>query len=272
MQIFDQKIESQIIKNLQKGSFFSVDLVEKLIKELGVTKQAVYKSLRKLKKKEVVVEKGKLLSLSIVWVKKMVSFFEQAQFAYTSESLGVFMDMKEGDSVVYRFKDFNTTDIFWGNAFYSLSKNLQEGETMYLYNPHEWFFVARPESEIELFKNIHNDNKKIILYASGSTDLDVSIKKYFIPESQQYYAGGEYLFPKENYYVNIFGEYLIEAWLDPEISKQIDNFFSTHKEITSYASDELQEIIEKKGKNKMKISRNKSKAEKLRKKIGKYFV
>jgi len=272
MLLSDHTIESNIIKTLQKGSVSSVLLVEKIMKDLGVTKQAVYKSLRKLKKNETIGEKGKLLNLNIVWIKKMAHFFESAQFAYTSESIGVFMDMEEGDSVVYRFKDFNTTDIFWGNAFYSLSQALEEQDTIYLYNPHEWFFVARPESEIELFKNIHTENKKIVLYAAGASPLDILIKQYFIQESQQYYAGGEYLFPKENYYVNVFGGYVVEVWLDLEISKEIDDFFHRHSEITPHASDELQEIINKKGKNKMKISRNKEKAEKLKRKIGKYFA
>lgn|GEM_PF-5021634 len=98
------------------------------------------------------------------------------------------------------------------------------------------------------------------------------MKDHFIQETQQYYPSGQYLFKKENYYINIFGDYLIEVWLDSIISKQIDRFFQTHVKITSHALDEINHIITQNGNNKLKISRNKEKASILKRKFMKYFI
>jgi predicted transcriptional regulator len=272
MNPFESSVESKIIQNLQKGALSSTALVDKIEGELAVSKQAVYKELRRLKKKEVVVSHGKILSLSVLWLQKMASFFTEAQELYSETTTNEpYLEMEDGDSLVYRFANPNTMDSFWGHAVLVLSEKVKAGDYIYLYNPHEWFLVARPESELEIFRLIHENNKNLIIYVSGDTPLDKKIGKMLIYDSQQYFSGGEYLFPKENYYINIFDDFVIEAWIDPGTAKKIDKFFEEETEVTPHGMDELQDIISQKGKNKFKISRNKRKAEQLKRKIGKYF-
>jgi DNA-binding Lrp family transcriptional regulator len=272
MNPFESSIESKIIQNLQQGALPSADLVSNIAKELEVSKQAVYKELRRLKRKEVVVAHGKILSLSVLWLQKMASFFMEAQRLYSGEATSEpYLEMEDGDSLVYRFANPNTMDSFWGHAVLILSEKVKVGDYIYLYNPHEWFLAARPESELEIFRLIHESNKNLIIYVSGDTPLDKKIGKMLIYESQQYFSGGGHLFPKENYYINIFDDFVIEAWIDPGTAKKIDKFFEEEIEVTPHGMDELQDIISQKGKNKFKISRNKRKAEQLKRKIGKYF-
>lgn len=124
MQIFDSKIDSYIIQNLQKGGILSASLVGRIENDLNVTKQAVYKTLRNLKKREIVVERGKLLSLNILWIQKMNNFFESTKIKYTSTGEDCYLNLSQGDSITYRFKNFNTTDIFWGMCSLSFPKEL----------------------------------------------------------------------------------------------------------------------------------------------------
>lgn len=272
MLIFDNKTESQIVKALQGGSLSSIGLVEKIEKATGVTRQAIYKSLRKLKKREIVVINSKNVSLNTIWIHKIASFFEEANLNYTGFSFGEsYSELEDGDSVVYRFHSFNTTDAFWAHASLVLETKVSAGETIYFYNPHEWFLVAREESELVVLNNIHEKRKNLIVYVAGDTPLDRRLERFFNHKSQQYFAGGTHLFPKENYYLNIYGDFLIEVWLDLSISKKVDDFFRNHTEVSDYEKDLLQEIIQERGFNKMKISRNRKKAEKLKSKIGKYF-
>lgn len=272
MLIFDNKIESLIIQALQKGPLSSLSLVGNLQKDFKVTKQAVYKALRKLKNREIVVVMGKNVSLNTIWINKINSFFEEVKMNYTGYLYGEsYSELEDGDSVAYKFHSFNTTDVFWAHASLILETKVSIGDTIYIYNPHEWFLVVRPESELVVFENIHKKEKKLVVYVSGNTPLDISLGKFLTYDSQQYFAGGVNLFPKENYYLNIYGDFIIEVWLDEDITRKVDEFFNAHKEFSDYEKDILQEIIQERGNNKMKISRNKKKAEKLKKKIGKYF-
>ncbi len=272
MNPFDHTIESKIIQKLHKGALSSARLVQEIKEEQGVTKQAVYKELRKLRKREMVVAHGKILSLSVLWLQKMSSFFLETHDLYSGESTSEpYLQMEDGDSLVYRFSNPDTMDSFWGHAVLILSGKMSEGDYAYLYNPHEWFLAARPESELEIFRLIHESKKNLVIYVAGETDLDKKLGNLLIQESQQYFAGGIYLFEKENYYINIFNDFIIEVWIDPSTAGKIESFFQQEKEVTAYGMDTLQHVISQTGKNKFKISKNKKRADQLKRKIGKYF-
>jgi hypothetical protein len=264
--------EWQIIKILHKGPFSSTEIVTQIEKKLMVSKQAIYKELRKLERREIIIKTKKLIILNGLWVQEMKIFFEEAHLIYTTTNNDGYMRLLDGDSIVYRFKNFNTTDIFWGTAFYSLSHQIKQGDYIFMYNPHQWFLLARPNSERKILKQIHNEGKKLVSYIAGNTKIDHYLRRYFISKTQQYYPSGKYLFKKENYYINIFNDYIIEVWLDPVISKKINIFFQTHTTITDHALDEINDIILQEGKNKLKISRNKAKADMLKRKLMKFFI
>ncbi len=80
------------------------------------------------------------------------------------------------------------------------------------------------------------------------------------------------LFEKNNYYLNIFGDFIIEAQLDADITNQIDRFYKETLSFDETAKSKLQKIVEGKGKNKLTISRNKRKADKLRAIFKRYFL
>lgn len=272
MNPFENTVDSKIIEKLQRGALSSTTLVEQVIGDLGVSPQAVYKELRKLRRREVVVSHGKIMSLSVLWLKKVASFFAEAQSLYSGESMNEpYLKMEDGDSLVYRFANPDNMDSFWGHAVLVLTGKVNVDDYVYLYNPHEWFLAARPESELEIFRIIHESNKNLIVCVSGNTILDKKLGELLIYNSQQYFASGEHLFKKENYYINIFNDFIIEVWIDSQTAKKIEKFFQREKEITPHGMDEIQDIISQKGKNKFKISRNRKKAEQLKRKIGKYF-
>ena len=84
------------------------------------------------------------------------------------------------------------------------------------------------------------------------------------------YAGKK-LFPSENYYLNIIGDYIVEVWLDTECEKRMQHLYSSTKKYSDSVQYELQSIIEERGKTKLVVSRNIKKAERLKKKLLKFF-
>lgn len=270
-------LEYQIINHLQKRPWVIVDLISELQKTRpGLSKQAVYQTIRLLKKPEIVIVAKKRVFLSSIWIDRMYEFFSIAREAYQGTS-GYpspqdvsFVTLNEGDNISYIFKDSNTTDIFWAHTFNSLVSNLSANEPVYLYNPHQWFILARPESEKLLLEQAKLNGHPWYQYIAHNTPLDVLSKTFFEKPNLVHTQEKHYF--KDNYYLNIIGDFLIEVRLDPKTQKKIDTFYQNNLSITSESRLVLQEIISNtKGRNRLTVSRNKRKSSKLRKMLNKYF-
>jgi hypothetical protein len=268
------KIEEFVLKILADGPMPAMALVKRIsLFRLKTTKQAVYAALRKLKKAETVVMHGKIASLNIAWISKMSDFFYEARHRYSMGSAETegFLALGDGDKITYNFKNPEIADAFWGHAFDILTGVLREKEPVYIYNPHEWILLAREEQEISMFKRATDQGLQILVTTPGQTPLDKYVKKFFDGKHSQYYLTPHHFFKKSNYYLNIFSDYLIEVWIDERTHKEIDKFYQKHEVFTEEAREELKSIIGKQGRNKISISRNKEKAEKLKKSLGKEF-
>ena len=148
-----ESIETLMIRLLQAGPIQSTQLIEKVaILRPQTTKQGVYRVIRKLSGLEHIVIHGKTISLNLQWIKTMESFFSVAEFYYAPHQAtgSGFLGIREGDKVVYFFKNLKSLDAFWGHAFYLFSK-LSGSEPIYVYNPNEWFAYARQVAEDSSF-------------------------------------------------------------------------------------------------------------------------
>ena len=275
MLLIDNSIEGIIFESLNNGPIGTKILIDNVRKQRGsTTKQGVYLALRNLKKQEVVVIHNKQVSFNVRWLKNMENYFALAQRHYFDENIGQnnFLNLKGGEKITYSFNDTTQTDSFWWHALYLLSEAVEDlTEPAYLYNPHEWFFIARTESEIESLKTI-SKKRKYLVTASGNTVLDKYVAKYFDGKTSQYYMTGKQLFQKNNYYLNIVGDFLIEATIDPTVIKIIEDFYNRTTKVTEETHNELKRLVLIKSRSKLSISRNKKKAEKLKKIFQKYFV
>ncbi len=268
------KIEDLILQVLEHGAEDSKVLIEKIrVARPNTSKQAVYKALKKMRSDEVIVQTREQAALSVVWLKKLADFIERAELNYkTTVNPGTnFLNLKQGEKMSYTFKTFEATDMFWVHAFGILSEMLPHTVPLFLYNPHEWFLLARPESETFLFEGLKKAGKQVFVMAGNKDPLDVYAAKYFDGKILQYFATSTPPFPKSNYYVNVFGDFLIEVWLDEKTSELIDGFYKETKLFDENAKNNLLKIIARKGRNKLVINRNKRKADKIRNIFKKYF-
>jgi predicted transcriptional regulator len=265
-------LEKIIIDFLQKGPVNITDLIGNINKKRKVTKQGVYFCLRGLVQQEMVVVHNKQASLNVRFIKKMKTFFETASQHYIDSPLGGvnLTSLKDGESIQYSFHNPLTTDFFWWDALYTLSESLDSTDPVYLYNPHEWFLLARRESELEAIKEI-TKKRRFLLTTPGTTVLDKYVAKDFDGNMSQYNMLGKDLFTKNNYYFNVVGDFIIEVWIDTKIANEIDALYVRTKKFNEEAIRELTAIIYKRGKSKLTLSRNKKKAEKLKNLVKKHF-
>lgn len=269
-----KNLEEYILQHLQKGSCRAADLIEDIKKfRPKTTKQGVYASLRSLRKSEAVVLHGGFVSLNTVWLNKMSDYFSTALLAYTKQGAktDAILNLQDGDSVQYFFQDPVVTDAFWSHVFFLLIKITPTLEPVFLYNPHEWFLLARMENEKGLINNVVEQGRLYLMTVGNKYPLDRYVSKYFDGTKAQYFMSSKKLFSKENYYLNIIGDYLIEVWLDPVITKKIEEFYKKAEKFSEEEQNVLQSIISQRGRSKLKVSRNNKKAVRFKKILGKAF-
>ncbi len=101
--------------------------------------------------------------------------------------------------------------------------------------------------------------------------LAKAAKRTFSKDEGQYYIAGSELGFNRNYYVNVVDDYCIEGFLHKNFADRLDQFYSDHAALSPEAIESINALILKKGKFKLIISRNKKRAEKIKKVLGKYF-
>lgn len=269
-----KRIEEYILKHLRKGPMLMIDLVETLKKDRkNTTKQAVYAALRLLKKEEQIVTYKGVASLNLTWLNSMINYFYLAKVNYIKGDFNdSFINLEDKEKIKYYFQNPIKTDIFWTHALYLLFENNEVGEPLYIYNPHEWFLLARKENEEKLFKVGVQKGHRLLLTVGNDCFLDKYVKKYFDNESSQYHFREKPLFEENNYYINIIGDFLIEVWLNKKLADRIDKFYKEIVEWNDENLKKLEEIVSKEGKTKIVISRNKNKADKIKRMLSKNFV
>lgn len=263
-------IEDYIVTFLQNSSIPIVELIARIQeKRPGTTKQAVYLIIRKLKKEEIVVVHKKNISLSGVWVTAMENFFASAKYSSTKETSdsNSFLTLDENKKLTYTFKNAIVHDAFWSHVFITLVEVSSPAQPVLIYNPHEWFLLARYQNEMDLFNKIKARGQKLAVLVGDNTPLDKTSRKHFDNEKLMIEFLEQPLFDKNNYYINVIGDFVIEVWLDKVVALQLDAFYTKGEENI----EELNKILDQKGKNKFSITRNKRKADILRKKFKKYF-
>ncbi|KKP94304.1 MAG: hypothetical protein US25_C0072G0008 [Candidatus Moranbacteria bacterium GW2011_GWE1_36_7] len=269
-----KRIEDYLIFYLKKGSTRCLDLVMK-IQEIrpGTTKQAVYSALRLLRDEEqIIIAKG-LASLNLSWINEMTTFFELTKDNYLADSgSGSFLDLEDNERIKYYFNNTHKADIFWTHAYYLLIEQLKSGEPIFLYNPHEWFLLARTANEISVYNTAIKKNHPVLVTAGNNTFLDKYVLKYFDGTMRQCNTLSKPIFKENNYYINIFGDFLLEAWLDKDIANKIEDLYKTTNDYDDVTKEAFQNILEIEGRMRIVISRNHKKTLRLKKSLAKGFA
>lgn len=270
-----KRIEDYILRYLQSGPILMLELVKKTQKDRPkTTKQAVYAALRILKKNEQIITYKGVASLNLSWLNSMVNYFALAKRSYIKgDSVqGSFIDLENKEKIKYYFNSPAKADIFWTHALYLLLERSEAKEPVFIYNPHEWFLLARYDNENEIFKTITKKGHRLLLTVGGNTFLDRYIKKNFDNGQSQYHTLEKQIFKEKNYYINIIGDFLIEVWLDQNTSNKVDNVYTNTKKWDNDTLTQLKDIAATEGKMKIIISRNQQKAKKIKRSLKKYFV
>ncbi|MES2223804.1 MAG: hypothetical protein V4469_02620 [Patescibacteria group bacterium] len=262
-----QSIEDLVIEILAKKPYTNGSDLVLVINKLraNTTKQAVYKSLGFLLDNEVVAKVDGTYFLSLVWVKRI-----QKMFGTSTQNTDAVFDLKNGESISYQFPSLLSLDTYWAHITNILIDYVPQNIPVILFDPHYWFVIGRSEVEKDILEVFEKKQKHIFATIGGDTILD---KKFRDEYRSKYFGvniGGKEKFKLEQY-LHIFGDFIIEVFIDRKLSLDIEHFYRTRKSITKEDEEIFEKIINKKYKVRMKISRNMRKSGELRKRFSKDF-
>ncbi len=264
-------IEELIIACLQDGERESVELLDEIrAKRANTTKQGFYAALRLLKSEETVSVRGKTIALNTAWIRRMQEITASMAVAYLSreESFGL-LSLQDKERASYYFNNSVSLDVFWGHSQNIFLYATPDHEPEYCYDPHYWLYIARPETEKRLLREITGRGRQFLISIGGSDPLDRQIKSDFATDLLQYNL--DRIFEKENYYITVIGDYITEVFLDEDIAAAVDVIYKECAVITADVRMRLEELSKRRARHRIRISRDAARAALLKKRLGRHF-
>ncbi len=264
-------IEELIIAGLKDGEKESIDLLTDVRESRPkTTKQGFYAALRGLKAEEAVSVRGKTVALNTTWIRRMQDVMAELATAYLSseESFGL-LSLKDKERASFYFNNSVSLDVFWGHSQNIFLHATPAYEPEYCYDPHYWFYIARPETEKRLLQEITGHGRQFLISIGGSDPLDRQIKSDFSTDLLQYNL--DRIFEKENYYITVIGDYITEVFLDEDVAAAVDAIYKRHDVITDEVRTRLEELSKRRARHRIRISRDAARAASLKKRLGRHF-
>lgn len=240
-----------------------------------ITEQGFYKAVRGLRQADSVLLNKGVLQLHQGYIEKLSSYLRQASSDGESLSVGgmPLLSLSPGDRISYRISSAHEANHMWSHLFGALISRLDKGDAIYTYVPHDWLMLAYYEDEVWQIGKASRSGHPYLSTTGNNTKLDKHTRKLIrsLPGIQNNNLEKP-LFENNRYYLNIFGDMLLEFYLDQVTADAIDDLYLRYATYSSEAQAELMKIIKNRGKNGLVVSHNAKKAARLKKKLEKGFV
>lgn len=263
MKLFNGNLEETVLTLLAGTSFLSTTALIQRVRHIRgiVTKQGVYRVLRKLRAEEKVIIYRSRVSLNVLWIETLKHFTErQSHFSI----LGDLRSLQDGEQLSLRTTSLISLDQLWSDLFSSLEQILPAHHPLFLYNPHNWSILMREETDRIHIERLIKRSRPIFLTIGSATPLD---KETVTRVRNSFQCSIRSL--ALNYYVAVLGDYLIYVKFSRKGTILIDNVFRT---ITSPHESKLRFLhLNKKISARITIMRNTQKALTWKRRLAKDF-
>lgn len=242
----------------------------------GMTIQGLYKLVKQLTIQRVLVKEGHLVSIDASWIHTLINFTATVKWTYLeSEAATANILLKEGESKTFTFERVVEMDNFWwhilATVIHYYSEHEHKDQNVYNYNAHSWFQLVRTDSEQALAEAFEQKDMEWYLVTGSESFLDTLVGS--VIESPRFYyrqvPRGELFEP--NKYVEVIGDFIIEASLPNYIYELMEKVYDRVRTIGEFNAQDILTLINQPGRTHLTISRDKRRAEVLRNKIKAIF-
>lgn len=262
----NQSTEDIIIEIVATSPYIKgADLVMGVKKRRTTTaKQTIYTALQNLITNEVISKVNGTYFLSRIWLYKINKLFQK------TENADAILELKDGDFITYSFPNLLSCDMYWAHALNLLLDRMHKNQPVFIWNPHEWFIIGRKEVETDFLKRFKQQNIRCFFVTRDTSLLDKEFKNTWNDSHVSINIDNK-ISLKDNCYITVFGNIVIEVFITDGFTKKIEKFYQKHQKATADVIRDFEKILSEKQRIRMKISNNPEKAFMLRKRLSKDF-
>lgn len=265
MQVFDGHIEGIVLTALlRQGALSTKELIERVGQaRSGTTKQGVYRVLRALVKQEKIIIYKSLVSINELWR-------EQVSRTLGGPVVGVrfanLEHLSEGERLDFRANTLVHADQVWSQLFLGVEPAIPAKHPLYVYNPHNWFIILRPETE-RLHAERLLTRRPVFLSIGGTTALDRETGKLAHADGYECALSPRI---KNASYIAVIGPYVTETKISKRSAQQISAIFKTTENLEE-ARERLATVAASRISVRISIEKNAHKAQQWKKRLSHEF-
>lgn len=226
---------------------------------LGVTYQAVHKSLLQLKEEKVIIAKNKEYSLNADWIKKIKTFSTKLEEKYSNKDT----ESLSKEFTMLTFSTINEMDKFMSSLIKEfLTKD--KIDTCCSHWRHFWWPLYITKDHYSTLKEI-KESYKIYTTTSSNSAIEKWCSKVYAKAGVNIKLGIDL---ETNFDFFIYKDKVIQMYWPSKLKKSIDKIYNKAKKISDIDIDELfKEMFQKKTKINVVIMNNKDIAKELKEKV-----
>ena len=217
-------IVSQLAKKSQATANALLAEIEKKAQRYSI--QGLYKELRKLQRKGVVVKRGSEYSLSFSWVLNLAELVDQMYETLTAETSFADILPVEKPKRSFSFTRLSAVDDFWIHAILEMLQH-SDGKTLYQWIPHPWFHLIHSQKSWPFHNALKVGGFGIKSIIGGNTWLDNDSKRITTKAVYEFfYSAGPFQDERSHYY-SVTDSYLLTVKLDPKTTERIESLYKS---------------------------------------------
>lgn len=258
------KVKDRVIATLASKYPLTIKALKNQIRRqynTNISYHAIYKVLRDLSRKNIIRKVNKTFMLNIEWIKKINQFSEQLLENYSKSkkySINILRQLKkDGDVLTLDFNSLMELDEFFIKVMEHYSAFLSDNERIIMHYRHNWYPLLYSKKEHEMGVN----SNKFYCLCGSNTYLD----KWCCDFENK--IGLHIKYKKDiaqNWDLHLYKDLIIQFHIDPTIMAALDKFFEISKSIKDICLRKLIDILNKKGRINVIITKNRHVAEQIR--------
>ncbi|MDB5259505.1 MAG: hypothetical protein JWO73_713 [Candidatus Taylorbacteria bacterium] len=263
MQISTQKTADRIVKILLLKPNTASEISRKL-KEHGfyLSVSGLYKALKQLEAADIAIRSKGIFSISSEWKKAMSEMLTQHDIS---------PEIEEGESMAFEVSSASQMDKLWKHYMFILERDT-EGAGIYFYGSHNfWIRMPDRKKSEEDFIAYTKKRRMIVCHTIGyPSRFDKNFARKHKSDTYQIHFESVPTFSHLDN-ITLFGDYILNTKIDEKLFKLIDDAYRNAKDDAELMRM-IESAVQQKHRYKLKLERNKNKAERLRKRLGTHFV
>jgi hypothetical protein len=229
----------------------------------------LYKVVADLVDKQLLVKSHKKLSLHPLRVTDMGIIYHRAQQAIGQTTTVI--NLQPGQNHIRYADTFKSLDNVWNIAsHYAMSHS--QGAQPYFYNSHTYHIFGMREMELAARQSFSHHGKRPVQFVVGNTTrLDQYGAEIYRQNGCAHVICTQTSFPPQGYFLNIYGDYVIECVLPIALTNYFEVYFQTVTSLADFPVELFEQLFEFKTQLRVKLSYDPVLAETYRSQIQQYL-